>query len=131
MASVSTQYKYLERTPKSNYKQLFVKGTRIFARTLYGQYMSEEEPRTLEEIAEDYGLPLEAVREAIAYCDTDPVAIREDFAREEAIIEATGMNDPNYKYNPSSRKLLSPQEHARIYREVEERFAKEREARGE
>src|SRR5688572_27850813 len=105
MSNVSTQYKFLERRPKANSTQLFIKGTRIFARTLYGQYMSEEEPRTPEEIAEDYGLPLEAVREAIAYCDTDPVAIREDFAREEAIIEATGMNDPNHKYNPSSRKL--------------------------
>ena len=131
MASVSAQYKFLERNPKSNYKQLFVKGARIRARILYGAYMSEEEPRTVEEIAADYNLPVEAVREAIAYCDTDPIDIREDHAREEAIIEATGMNDPNYKENPSSRKLLSPQEHARIYREVEERFAKEREARGE
>jgi uncharacterized protein (DUF433 family) len=131
MSSVSTQYKFLERNPKSNYKQLFVKGTKIFARTLYGRYMSEEEPMTPEEIAEDYSLPIDAVREAIAYCDTDPVAIREDFAREEALMEATGMNDPNYKYNPSSRKLLSPQEYVRICREVEERFAKERAARGE
>jgi uncharacterized protein (DUF433 family) len=130
MASVSAQYKFLERNPKSNYKQLFVKGTRIRARILYGQYMSEEEPRTAEEIAADYGLPVEAVREAIAYCDTDPIAIREDFAREEAIMDATGMNDPDYKYHPSPR-LLSPQERAQIYREVEERFAKERDARGE
>jgi uncharacterized protein (DUF433 family) len=129
MASVSTQYKFLERNPKSNYKQLFVKGARIRARILYGAYMSEEEPRTVEQVAADYNLPVEAVREAIAYCDTDPIEIREDHAREEAIMEATGMNDPNYKYNPSSRKLLSPQEHARIYREVEERFAKERDAR--
>ena len=128
MASVSTQYKFLERNPKSNYKQLFVKETRIRARILYGQYMSEEEPMTPEEIAADYGLPVEAVREAIAYCDTDPVAIREDFAREEAIMEATGQNDPNYKYNPSP-KILPPQEYARILREVEERFAKERDAR--
>lgn len=130
MASVSAQYKFLERNPKSNYKQLFVKGTRIRARILYGQYMSEEEPRTVEQIAADYNLPVEAVREAIAYCDTDPVEIREDHAREEAIMDATGENDPNYKYNPSP-KLLSPQEYARILREVEERFAKEREARGE
>jgi len=131
MASVSTQYKFLERKPKSNYKQLFVKGTRTMARTLYGQYMSEEEPRTIEQIAEDYSLPVEAIREAIAYCDTDPIEIREDHAREEAIIEATGMNDPNYyKLDRSQRKILSPQERARIYREVEERFAKEREARG-
>lgn len=57
MASVSTQYKYLERNPKSNYKQLFVKGTRIFARTLYGQYMSDEEPRTLEEIGHSSLIP--------------------------------------------------------------------------
>ena len=128
MASVSTQYNFLERNPKSNYKQLFVKGTRIRARILYGQYMSEEEPRSPEEIATDYGLPVEAVREAIAYCDTDPVEIREDFAREDAIMEATGMNDPNYKYHPSPR-LLSPQERARIYREVEARFAQERDAR--
>jgi uncharacterized protein (DUF433 family) len=131
MASVATEYKYLERKPKSNYKQLFVKGTRIMARILYGQYMSEEEPRTIEQIAEDYNLPVEAVREAIAYCDTDPIEIREDFAREEAIIEATGMNDPNYyKLDPAQRKILSPQEYARVIREVEERFAKERAERG-
>ncbi len=129
MASVSTQYKFLERNPKSNYKQLFVKGTRIRARILYGRYMSEEEPRTVEQIAADYSLPVDAVREAIAYCETDPIEIREDVAREEAIMEATGMNDPNYKYHPNPR-LLSPEERARIYREVEQRFAKQREARG-
>jgi uncharacterized protein (DUF433 family) len=128
MASVSTDYKYLERNPKSNYKQLFVKGTRIRARILYGQYMSEEEPRTAEQIAADYNLPIEAVREAIAYCDTDPIDIREDVAHEEAMMEATGMNDPNYKYHPSP-KILSPQEETRIHREVEERFARERGAR--
>jgi uncharacterized protein (DUF433 family) len=96
MSNVSTQYKYLERRLKSNYKQLCVKGTKIFARTIYGQYMSEEEPRTVEELAEDFNVPIEAVREAIAYCDTDPIDIREDHSREEAIIEASGMNDPNY-----------------------------------
>jgi uncharacterized protein (DUF433 family) len=107
MATISTHYKFLERNPKSNYKQLVVKGTKIFARTLYGQYMSEEEPRTVEELADDYDVPIEAVREAIAYCDSDPIEIREDFAREEALMEATGMNDPNYKFNPSLKKLLS------------------------
>jgi uncharacterized protein (DUF433 family) len=131
MAAVSSQYKFLERNPKSNYKQLFVKGTRIFARTLYGQYMSEEEPRTVEQIAADYNLSVEAVREAIAYCETDPVEIREDFAREEAIMAATGTHDPSSKHDPGQRKTLSPQDYARIVREVEERFAKQRVERGE
>jgi uncharacterized protein (DUF433 family) len=131
MATVTTQYKYLERHPKSNYKQLFVKGTRIFARTLFGQYVSEEEPRTVEQIAADYNLPVEVVREAIAYCESDPLEIREDFAREEAIIEAAMVRDPDSKHEPGQRTVLSPQEYARIVSEVENRFAKLRAERGE
>jgi uncharacterized protein (DUF433 family) len=108
-----TSWKYLEPRPGSFYRQLFVKGTRIRARVLYGLFMSEEEPRTPAEIAEAYNLPLEAVQEAIAYCQTNPPEIEQDFRREEALMEATGMNDPNYKYHPSP-KMLSPEERARI-----------------
>jgi uncharacterized protein (DUF433 family) len=115
MSSASTTYVYLAPKPKSSYKQLVIKGRNIFARTLYGRYMSEEEPRTIEEIAVDYNLPIAAVQEAIAYCQSDPPEIREDFAREEALMEATGMNDPNYKYYPSP-KLLAPEERARLMR---------------
>ena len=104
-------WKYLARKPGSCYKQLFVKGRNIAARTLYGRYMSEEEPLTPEEIAADYNLPLEAVREAIAYCASNPPEIAEDWAAEEALAEATGMNDPGYKGKP---KVLSPQEWARL-----------------
>jgi uncharacterized protein (DUF433 family) len=88
--STSNDHKwvYLDRKPRSAYKQLFIKGRKIAARTLYGEYMSEEEPRTAEEIAADWDLPLEAVREAIAYCETDPPEIREDWEMEEASIRA-------------------------------------------
>src|SRR3954447_13437125 len=95
--STST-WKYLAANPKSAYKQLFIKGRRIRARDLYGMFMSAEEPMTPQEIAADYGLPLEVVQEAIAYCQTDPSEIKEDFAREERLMEASGMNDPDYKY---------------------------------
>ena len=107
------QWKYLAPNPKSHYKQLFVKGTRIRARVLYGDFMSEEEPRTAEQIAADHDLPVEVVKEAIAYCESKPSEIEEDFRREEALMEATGMNDPNYKYH-GMPKMLSPQEIARI-----------------
>ena len=73
---VSTTWKYLAPNPKSAYKQLFIQGRRIRARTLYGMYMSKEEPMTPEEIAREYDLPVEAVREAIAYCQTDPPEIK-------------------------------------------------------
>ena len=111
--STTTIWKYLAPNPKSAYKQLFVQGRRIRARTLYGIYMSAEEPRTPAQIAQDYDLPIEAVEEAIAYCQTDPPEIKEDFEREERIMKATGMNDPDYKYGGKYR-LLSPQERARL-----------------
>jgi uncharacterized protein (DUF433 family) len=112
MSSTSTQYVHLAPNPKSAYKQLFIKGTRIRARVLYGWYACEE-PQTPEEIAADYGLPVEAVLEAIAYCESNPPELLEDYAREEALMEASGMNDPDYKYHPSP-KLLSPQERMRL-----------------
>jgi uncharacterized protein (DUF433 family) len=115
MSTNSNQYKYLVRKPKSVYKQLFIKDRWISARTLYGKFAREEEPMTLEEIAADYDLPLEAVLEAVAYCESNPPELAQDFAREEALMEATGMNDPNYKYHPQP-KVLAPQERARINR---------------
>jgi uncharacterized protein (DUF433 family) len=104
---------YLAPKPGSLYRQLFIKGRRIAARTLYGMYAREDSPRTPEEIAADYDLPVEAVREAIAYCESDPPELLQDYAAEEALMEATGMNDPDYKYHPTP-KLLSPEEKARL-----------------
>ena len=113
MSPTPTNYVYLTANPKSSYKQLFVKGTRIRARVLYGLYMSAEEPMTPEEIAAEYGLPLEAVREAIAYCELNPPEVAQDFKREEARMAATGMNDPDYKYHDKPRRLTA-QEIARL-----------------
>ena len=96
--STSTTWHYLAPNPKSCYKQLFVKGTRIRARVLYGMFMSAEEPRTMEEIAVDFDLPLDAVKEAIAYCRSDPPEIKEDFERSERLMAATGMKDPESRY---------------------------------
>jgi hypothetical protein len=56
------------------------------ARILYGMFVNEEEPRTPEEIAAAFGLPVAAVHEAIRYCESDPPEIREDLEREEANI---------------------------------------------
>jgi uncharacterized protein (DUF433 family) len=109
----ATTWKHLAPNPKSAYKQLFIQGTRVRARTLYGMYMSAESPMSPEEIASEYSLPVEAVKEAIAYCQTDPPEIREDFEREERIMQATGMNEPDYKYGGKYR-VLSPQERARL-----------------
>lgn len=108
-SSQPREWKYLGPKPGSAYRQLFVKGTRIMARILYGLYMSAEEPRTLEQIAEDYRLPLEAVREAIVYCQTNPPEIQQDWEREEAHIRHRMLNDPTYIYPGKSAPLPSKQ----------------------
>jgi uncharacterized protein (DUF433 family) len=104
-ASTPNHWVYLDRKPGSLYRQLFIKGRNIAARTLYGHFMSEEEPRTPEQIAVDYDLPLEAVREAITYCDSNPPEIQQDWEAEEALEEATGMKDPDYKKHGRTRRL--------------------------
>jgi uncharacterized protein (DUF433 family) len=115
MSTTPQNWKYLDRKPGSLYKQLFVKGRNIAARTLYALYVSPEEPMTPEEIAAAYDLPLEVVREAIAYCESNPPEIAEDWAADEALAEETGMSDPNYRYNPRP-KILAPRERARLDR---------------
>ena len=108
MSTTATSYLHLAANPRSASKQLFVQGTRIRARVLYGWYACAD-PMSVEEIAAEYSIPVEAVREAIAYCQSDPPELAEDYAREAALMEATGMNQPDYKCQPRPR-LLAPQD---------------------
>ena len=64
---------YLEPNPKSAYRQLFIKGTRIRAELIYAAHVNAEMPMTPNEVATDYGLPLAAVLEAIEYCRSNPL----------------------------------------------------------
>jgi uncharacterized protein (DUF433 family) len=111
--STSIGWQYLAPNPKSCYRQLFVNGTRIRARVLYGMFMSAEEPMTPDQIAGEFNLPLDAVKEAIAYCQSKPPEIAQDFQREERLMEASGMKDPDYKFG-GKFKIVPPEEVARI-----------------
>src|SRR5947209_6453970 len=102
---------HLAPNPQSAYKQLFIKGTRIRAEAIYGLTVDGAEPMTLEEVAADFGLPIEAVQEAVLYCQANPPEIEQDHRAEEALMEATGMKDPGYQGQP---KQLTAQEMARL-----------------
>lgn len=110
--SIPREWVYLAPNPKSAYKQLFIKETRIRAEVVYRLSIGRE-PMTVEEIAADFGLPLEAVQEAIAYGASGPLEIEADRRGEERVMEATGMNDPDYKRG-GKYKVLSPQERAKL-----------------
>ena len=111
--STSVTYQFLEPRPRSTYRQLFIKGTRIRAELIYRAHINAEEPMTPEEVAADYALPLPAVVEAIEYCQSNPLEIVSDIARKEAIMAASGQLYPDYKYHPRP-KVLTPQEWARL-----------------
>jgi uncharacterized protein (DUF433 family) len=89
----SNSYKYLEPRPGSNYKQLFVKGRRIRAEVLYRETVGLE-PRTPEEVAQDFEVPLEAVLEAIHYCEHNEPFLRQERERELANIRADELLHP-------------------------------------
>lgn len=72
---------------------------------------------TIEEIAADRNLPVEVVREAITYVESQPAEIEQDFRYEEAIMDASGMNDPGYKHNPHPRPV-PPELRAKIHRAI-------------
>jgi uncharacterized protein (DUF433 family) len=106
--SISTTTTWVHLAPKPGlvYRQLFVRGRNIAARTLYGLYVSEDEPRTPEQIAADYESPLEAVREAIACCESDPAKTREDGEREEATSPARSLDGSRPHHPANSQPLV-------------------------
>src|SRR5215467_9137868 len=83
-------YKYLKPKPGSNYRQLFVNG-RIRAEILYRETVGLE-PLTPEEVAREYGLPVEAVTEAIDYCLRHRDLLDGERAREAARIKGAGRD---------------------------------------
>jgi len=111
MPETATTYVYLK--PQSGYKQLFVLGY-IPTWTIHSSYTAPPpDGMSVEEIAADWNIPVEAVREAIAYCESKPPEMQADQRREEAWMEAMGMNDPNYKWHPHPR-IPSPEEITRL-----------------
>ena len=93
--TLETQYKHLEARPGSNYRQLFTKGRRIRA-IILRNLTCNTEPRTPEQVAADFDLPVEAVLEAIDYCQRYPEVIEADCARERENIRKEGLDKPPY-----------------------------------
>lgn len=107
MSETRREWKYLDRRPGSSYKQLAIKGRRIWAWTLYCETMNEKDPRTPEQLAEDFELPLEAVQEAIEYCQSNPPELDEDKRKQDIRREAIGMDDPEIRRTGKPRPLTS------------------------
>jgi len=88
-------YLHLEPRPGSNYRQLFIKGRKIRAEVIYRETVGEE-PRTPEEVAQDFEIPLEAVREAIHYCKHNEPLLRQERDRDWKTTRDMGLDKPPF-----------------------------------
>jgi uncharacterized protein (DUF433 family) len=91
--TIATHYQHLEPRPGSNYRQLFLKGRRIRAAVVH-EAVYGPDPYTPEEFAREYGVPLDAVREAIDYVSNNLPLIEAERDREAADIQARGLDRP-------------------------------------
>jgi uncharacterized protein (DUF433 family) len=114
-------YQYLETRPGSLYRQPFLKGTRIRAEIAYGRTEPANDEEEVipgdppEQVAADFRVPIEAILEAIDWCKTHWDVVVADHDREYRLMEASGMNHPDYKWNPKKYyKILTPEEYAHI-----------------
>jgi uncharacterized protein (DUF433 family) len=86
------QYQHLEARPGSNYRQLWLKGRRIRT-AVVDEVVHGPDPRTPEEFAQEYQVPLEAVLEALEYVTRNRPLIEQEREREAARIRAREMRE--------------------------------------
>lgn len=94
-----TSYQHLEPRPGSRVSQLFIKGRKLRAERKYRETVGED-PRTPEQVAEDFDLPLNAVLECIYYCIHNENLLNQDRAEEEARFQEFAKKYPPLR--PSS-----------------------------
>ncbi len=105
-------YTHLERRLGANCESLFIKDRQIRAEVLYRETISEK-PRTAEEVARDYQVPLEAVQEAIHHC-----VHNQEFLRQEWVLDDTKQRESE-KDHP--RQIELPGYDHPIWREYRKR----------
>jgi uncharacterized protein (DUF433 family) len=83
-------YTHLAPRKGSGYQQYFVKGRNLRAETLFRATVGPE-PMTPDEVAEDYDVPVEAVREAIHYCLRNAALLHGEREEDWAASQARGL----------------------------------------
>jgi hypothetical protein len=89
--SIQIQHEFLEPRPRSNYKQLWVKGRHIRAEVLY-RYTVGPEPESPDQVAKEFDLPVGAVLEAIDYCTRNRDLLDAERSREALDIRTRGLD---------------------------------------
>ncbi len=87
--SSKTQWQYLEQRPHPWRKQLYLRGKRIKASVIYSSLVVNNE--TLEEAADNWDLPLAAIKEVVEYCETNQELLKQEAREERRRLEEKGL----------------------------------------
>ncbi|MGK7895432.1 MAG: hypothetical protein AB4372_17885 [Xenococcus sp. (in: cyanobacteria)] len=84
-----TQWKYLETRPESWRKQLYLQGKKLRANTVWSDMLVNGD--SVEETADNWDLPVEAVEEVIRYCETHRELLHAEAESERCYLENRGV----------------------------------------
>ena len=91
--SETINYAHLAPRDGWSYRQFFVKGRNLRAETLYRATVGSE-PMTPDDVARDYDVPVEAVREAIHYCVRNAALLKTEREDDWAQSQSRGLIAP-------------------------------------
>ncbi len=86
----TTQWKHLESRPHPWRKQLYIKGRKLKAFTVWSDMIAND--LTPEDVADSKELPLQAVYEAIEYCQTHQELLKLEADEERRYLEERGIS---------------------------------------
>ncbi len=84
-----TKWQYIEQRPNSWRKQLYLKGRKLSAQTVWLDMLVNDD--TPEEAADNWDLPLAAIEEAICYCETHRELLQQEAEEERRYLEEGGV----------------------------------------
>lgn len=98
----TSEWQYLAPRPHPWRKQLFIKGWKLLASTVYRDMLANEMSR--EEIASNWHLPVEAIDEVVRYCEQNEGLIDAEAEEERRYLVTQGVQ---LEPPPSHRRRLA------------------------
>ena len=87
--AVKSQWQYLEKRPDSWRQQLYLKGRKLRAHTVWSDLLVNGD--TVLEAADNWDLTLAAIQEVIRYCQTHRSLLQQEAAEERRYLEERGV----------------------------------------
>ena len=87
--AAKTQWQYLEKRPHSWRQQLYLKGKKLRAYTVWSDLLINGD--TVLEAADNWDLPLAAIQEVICYCQNHQSLLQQEAEEERSYLEERGV----------------------------------------